>query len=440
MAGPAGAFRNPVLELSGDAIDRGIVDILADDVHWLRGGKSVVISWLKGSGLEAKATVEESNGRRVIRTEMKGLSADQYNLPPGCDTLLAWPVCLTGVQDGEGEARISFLPASGETNRMQLNPVYRIKVDAPKWIPRGAGSESRNDAGTIRETLGAIRLLNTSSILSGVAIIEDHGHESFSQLPSLIERWLLTSESRTPHRLETTYEGHMKPLTGHVPKKRSRLALDEIGVSKKWNRLFAKPESLQSLFLQIVEDDTDQLWAGASIQRTIFLEDKPSPPGAIHVAFWRQNRPEDAGDRADNVARESLTGLLDAIFETMNGLQGWVAAWDWIPHFTMADEYYYTPYEEAFSLRHSNQPGSGWDPMRSDWCDRCLRAVSGQLWISVSLMARIDRKRLSSVAIVSPVGSSGFRVSLLPGEDLNRLEEILEPILPQFAEAQEASC
>jgi hypothetical protein len=61
----------------------------------------------------------------------------------------------------------------------------------------------------------------------------------------------------------------MKPNSCYVPKKKIELSRAEVAGDKKWSKLFQKSDALQSLFVQIVEDETAQPRAGAAVQRAI---------------------------------------------------------------------------------------------------------------------------------------------------------------------------
>ena len=113
--------------------------------------------------------------------------------------------------------------------------------------------------------------------------------------------------------------------------------------------------------------------AGASVQRTCEDSDG-NVEGTIHLAFWRRCLPDGESEEAERDARRRLTILIDSAFETMDGLQGWIARWDWIPRFTMAEENNYTPYEDAYAMGSPSaepEDGSG-GYMDVKWCRRHL--------------------------------------------------------------------
>jgi hypothetical protein len=228
------------------------------------------------------------------------------------------------------------------------------------------------------------------------------------------------------------YEGQMNPRTFHVPRKKQTFRPEAIGAGKKWQKLFAKPGAIQSMFFLVAQDEADSLLGlsgGASIQRT--CEDDRDVAGTIHLAFWRRGLPDGESEEANRDARRCLTMLIDSVFETTVGLQGWIARWDWIPRFTMAEENNYTPYEEAYAMGSPSaepEDGSG-DYMDEQWCRRHLRGLSERIWLGQPLLERINRNRLAAIAAVTDLGPSSARFDLLPGVELRRLEESLIPIL-----------
>ncbi|MDX2152358.1 MAG: hypothetical protein SFV54_16590 [Bryobacteraceae bacterium] len=87
-----------------------------------------------------------------------------------------------------------------------------------------------------------------------------------------------------------------------------------------------------------------------------------------HLAFWSY-------DHAD---RPRLRTLLESLMER-DGLQAFLARWDWIPEFDTLDGYSNTPYEMACGARH------GADYMTETWCARYLRAVGEETWLGPGL-------------------------------------------------------
>jgi hypothetical protein len=154
--------------------------------------------------------------------------------------------------------------------------------------------------------------------------------------------------------------------------------------------------------------------------------------GTIHLAFWRRCLPDGESEEAERDARRRLTMLIDSVFETKDGLQGWIARWSWVPRFSMAEENNYTPYEGAYAMGSPSaepEDGSG-GYMDVKWCCRHLRGLSERIWLGPPLLARIDRDRLAAIATVTDLGPSSARFDLLPGVELRGLEELLIPILP----------
>jgi hypothetical protein len=346
---------------------------------------------------------------------------------------------LKAVEEGAGELRARFLPSPEATEPIALNPVYRVEVATPKWIPLRCESHIRTRVRhpqllphALRASREGIRLLNTPEVLSGVAILADRDADRFAPISDLLERWLTSLNLAEPCRVQVAYEGQMNPKTFHVPRKKQTLPLEEIGIGKKWRKLLAKPSAVQSLFLQIVSDETETAVAGASVQRT--FEDDGDVAGTIHLAFWCRCSSELDSDRVDRQLRQRLVRLIDSAFETMDGLQGWIARWDWMPRFTLAEENNYTPYEHAYYIDSTEPIDDTGGYMDEKWCNRYLRGLGHQLWLGESLLDRIDRERLTDVARVADVGTSSARLNLADDVALAQLEETLVPILPMSRE------
>jgi len=83
----------------------------------------------------------------------------------------------------------------------------------------------------------------------------------------------------------------MHPESLDIPNRKRKLALDDIGSDKKWAKLFQKPDALQSLFFQVVDDETNQLQAGAALQREVEgrLPEVSSRRETLHISFWWKN-------------------------------------------------------------------------------------------------------------------------------------------------------
>jgi hypothetical protein len=153
--------------------------------------------------------------------------------------------------------------------------------------------------------------------------------------------------------------------------------------------------------------------------------------GTVHLAFWRQCLPDGASEAAERDAQRRLTALIDSVFETTEGLHGWISRWDWIPRFTMAEENNYTPYEEAYAMDSpSAEPDGSGGYMDVKWCRRHLRGLGERIWLGSPMLERIDRDRLTAIATITELGPSSARLDLLPAVELRQLEELLIPILP----------
>ena len=107
--------------------------------------------------------------------------------------------------------------------------------------------------------------------------------------------------------------------------------------------------AIQSLFFQVARDETEIL-AGRGLRPTNMRGATATWQGRFISPFGADACRTASRRKPDRDARQRLTMLIDSAFETMDGLQGWIARWDWIPRFTMAEENNYTPYEDAYAI------------------------------------------------------------------------------------------
>lgn len=130
LNGPAGAFTDPVLELSGPAVDLGIV-ALSDRDHGAYGRWALGMEAIRAGDIltfHAVISSEETEGRRVLRACLQGLSAKPYGLPPRKQSILVFLATLRGIAVGAGQVRVSFLPNAAGAERLALRPVLLVEV------------------------------------------------------------------------------------------------------------------------------------------------------------------------------------------------------------------------------------------------------------------------------------------------------------------------
>jgi hypothetical protein len=239
------------------------------------------------------------------------------------------------------------------------------------------------------------------------------------------EDWILARAWPELARIDIIYEGQMNPDTLHVPRKKVRIGFDEIRNGKKWDRLFAKPQQLQSLLVNVCVDDGAPI-GGVTIQRAI-QDEVPTGEGTVHLGIWVRS----AGDNSSTDIerdRTQFTSLMDSLFSSLPGLQAWTANWDWVPRFTMAEENNYTPYEDATSIYLIRQRPC--INLETAWCGRYLRAVSQQMWLSRTLLQYVDRDSLRGMVNETPLDNDSIRIDLLPNCHPTHLEDVLSPVIP----------
>jgi hypothetical protein len=422
LSGPAEAFVDPVLEISGTAIDQNLIEVVSGGGTW-NGGTVQRIMAGQVCQAEARWETDVSGGRRVVRGRLLGMAARGGPFPPGHQTKLMLGVSVRGVAEGAGDFQVVCRPQGQRTEQLSLFPVCRAEVATARWIPRGCRQ------GQVMVDQG-IRQLNTPAILSGVAILKDDEEEATGRVRPLIESWLGWLGKRKPGSVRANYLGQMNPVTCNCPKRKSELPLAEVGGGKKWQKLFDQPGKMLGLFFQMVEGAGEKPWAGAALQRNFFDPDYDKPGnGTIHASFWLECAR--AGEEAIAAARAHLTRLIDSAFESGTGLQGWVARWGWVPLFSTGDANDYSPYEDALGLdRACETRFSEQGFMSLGWCKGTLRGLGSPLWLGRDLLAWIVQPELEKVARVEEIGPFAVRVETAP-DDLPRLEEVLHRIVPR---------
>jgi hypothetical protein len=137
---------------------------------------------------------------------------------------------------------------------------------------------------------------------------------------------------------------------------------------------------------------------------------------APHLGLWMDVR--GASAEAARGAAVRLGDLVDEAMAAGAGIQAILGRWAWQPAFG-AD---CTPYEQACGVH-------GQCTTLREWCTRYLHGVTDRVWLGPALLARVDRGALSQVATLEDAGA-GARVELQEGRALADLERALEPILP----------
>lgn len=126
LNGPAGAFTDPVLELSGSAIDSGMVTLLDGYGLWALGMEQIRAGNIKR--VHASIATAEVEGQGVLRACLQGLSADRFAFAPRKQSILCCWANLRGVAMGAGELRVSCLPSALAQERLALRPLHLIEV------------------------------------------------------------------------------------------------------------------------------------------------------------------------------------------------------------------------------------------------------------------------------------------------------------------------
>jgi hypothetical protein len=259
-------------------------------------------------------------------------------------------------------------------------------------------------------------------------MVDFRDDDAFAAIRSTTESWIRGLPTATGAGVRIRYEGLLDEF-GNNSKRKAQLSLADVGPSKKWQKFFQTPAALQSLFIEVV-NDKGQAFAGVNIQRPNTYS---AARATIHLSLWWVR----LGSDIDGDMRDRMVRLVDQVFTTLPGLQGWLAEWDWTPLFSTADDNNYTPYEDAYGLSRSFDEGpidEAGGFMSRGWCKGTLRGLGSPLWLGRDLLAFISRPELEKVARVQEIGPFAVRVETA-ADDLRQLEEVLERILPRAAKA-----
>jgi len=343
----------------------------------------------------------------MIRAVVDEMSPAALQEAPRPTITFLYSVWLRAAQEGVGELQCTFRPQGTTAGGIALRPRLQLHVGRPQWRP-------------LRSQIGdALRQLNDPQVLSAVVIVPSRT-STLADVAPKIEDWLRHPAGDAPQYIQVAYEGQMVGESFRVPRRNKRFKFEEIG-TKKWHKLFADQPSLQSLFFQVIETQSDEAIAGASVQRP--CADVDTGQETFHLGFWRRMD-------GKQESRDQLTRLVDEIFVEFTAIQAWRALWNWIPRFTLAEENYYTPYEEAKGVGNptaEHQLGKGY--MQEQWCSQQLRGFGERLWLGAALCQRIDRGALHGLAKTTDLGT-GVVLDLEAHASLTDLETALEAIIP----------
>jgi hypothetical protein len=139
LNGPAGSFTDPVLEFSGPAVDRGLV-ALSDANYGAYGLWAPGLEAIRAGDIRTIHAVVNSDGtenRRVLRTCLRGLSAERFAFPPRKSSILSFLCSLHGVVVGSGELQALCFPNGAAAESLSLRPMFLVDVQAEEQ-DRGA--------------------------------------------------------------------------------------------------------------------------------------------------------------------------------------------------------------------------------------------------------------------------------------------------------------
>jgi len=201
----------------------------------------------------------------------------------------------------------------------------------------------------------------------------------------------------------------------------SRLPAREIPNGRRWHEICAVLEKCDkfsaTLHTQPFKGDIfPERPHGFALHVAQVLRVSGSDEVAPQLALWmyiEEMEPQKVKD-----ATRELVNIVDDVMARANGLQAFVARWDWSP----GDNVNVTPYEEACGIEGGTTGQA--------WCSRYLRGTSETIWLGPAMLSQLSSaEALEAIAEVKPV-SNGLRVSLRSETNLDDLERVLLPLLP----------
>ncbi|MBM7845920.1 hypothetical protein [Herpetosiphon giganteus] len=344
-------------------------------------------------------------------------------------------VRVTGIVLAAGAGRLSLetrlLTTAAATTTLDLPCVTHPAARSPlRMAERSAMAQRRVPDEAL---MGYLLQLNTPQILQAHLVLPPTVHASAAFLDGL-ERWhtALDPDQRAHYRInartaldQRSTTTKMRSRTMSAGKRWKRLRSTLQGTSMIRVTLEAPPTPPRMLDLDnLVDTNYGMGRAGGMVERMSILLQHTPDDSAPQLNLWVDLR-RATPDRQEFLIAH-LTGIIDALFATYNGVQAYLARWRNVPYSLDSN-----PYELVCGVH-------GQITMRYAWCARFLRSVTERMWIGPTLLDQLPSPQmLADYAVVTPVGD-GIRVTVASPTQLDALEQVLLPIVPSEGDWQQA--
>jgi hypothetical protein len=275
------------------------------------------------------------------------------------------------------------------------------------------------------------RILNSTAVAFGTAILAANGERERAQARALLEAWLACLPAERGTVVTVRAEKHATPSFS-VSKTNWSARLESLAADKRWAELFGTERDYRSVYVDLTLPGAAYPQAGAVCQGS----DRRGPGAAaagevLNCSVWLI---DDAAVCARlGTTASSQTTTFEEWLEQTDALQAWSSRAAWIPDlggYRTRTAAHGTPYERAALLdgRMARETCN-----TRSWTERHLRFVAPRLWLGASLRARIELDAVVRCAVVHESGSLA-ELTLREGAALNDLERALAPILPALPE------
>ncbi len=299
-------------------------------------------------------------------------------------------------------------------------PPLTLQPVSPDWHPRVMTlAESRQTDARLR--------LNSPSVVSAVAMIDDDGAPVRGRVRRFAQGWLTALALPAGATVGVATQTHMSATSFRVSKTAKRYAPEALGDDKLWSRLFEGKSDYQTISFAVHAPGMPHPIAGLNVQAALHDTEGRRPGALLTVSTWMLH---DTGifERL-GTAPAQLAATFETWLDGETPAQAWVTQAAWIPEFDIYDEFRQTLYEEAADYDWFRSGMNGKLALR-DWADRHLRWVAPRLWLGAPLARHVDLESLRSVAdVASPTGQT-VRLTLRDGNSVADLERALSAILP----------
>ncbi len=293
---------------------------------------------------------------------------------------------------------------SGGPIEAKLQPKER--TEAFSWLPN-----CQRDLRYVVVDDG-IRKINAGGVLSLVSIFEPLSN--YGELSDLCLRFLADlSDNDEVFRVRVRYK--MQPDSLNIRKRKFTIKKSE-QLSSKLQPLFISMPDIESLFVEVEDSASGEVFCGFVMQQCSEDPDAPGEPYALHLAVWSTIK-----DRAHFSA--NINQLGDAVAKLTKLYQAWICDWNWRPQFSTVDQNNDTPLEDALNEIRQRAPEY---PMTQRHCRRYLRGFGHQVWLGPDIA-----KYILSVPDEVAIDQQGpiRKLSFADGAGISSIESVLAPVI-----------